>query len=108
MNQYNRRASTKDLSFCVVDLKAVIKKELLGKGKKYENIIQDLMKYDEENEEGLPKSVKSICEKLGISTAKYRKALEQIYSDLLEILSNEETIALQYAGTTCHLAIKGF
>jgi hypothetical protein len=58
---------------------------LMNKGKAYEPLLLEILKYNYYSEEDQPfPTGKELQQKLGIKPATYKKQLEQIYNDLLE------------------------
>ncbi len=65
-------------------------RQLCGRGKKYDNLITEILKYNFYSGDSYRPDSKELQELLKISPATYKAQLEEIYLDFLELLHQDE------------------
>jgi len=102
---YEEKIKTQNLLYGLKYHKRILNK-LLNRKKEYDLFLADAIGMDELFEEGRRFYVKEVAKKLGISTAKIRRYLEQIYDDIIEFLQKEDRAPIVPGKTNCSISLK--
>jgi len=79
---------------------------LLNQGKGYDSFLINLIGLNKLFDNDRKVYVKEVAEKTGISTAKIRRYLEQIYDDIIEFLQIEDRTPIITGNVNCSISIK--
>jgi len=85
--------------------KSILNK-LLNRGKEYDSFLINLIGLNELFDDGRKVYVKEVARKVGISTAKIRRYLEQIYDNIIELLQTEDRTPIITGNVNCSISIK--
>jgi len=97
---------SKELIFSISSMKSFCR-FLTPKDETYQKVLDQVLQYDYYNEDSKLPSSKDIYTKLGITSASFKKYLNQIYTDLIELMFNNPSV-FSISKLTYHFYIRGF
>ena len=104
----NQQPDLRSILISVASLAKIAQKHLIGIGKPYEELIEDLVGYDIHDEDAyFPETNKEIYSKLDIKPNVYKKWLKMLYVDLQDLLKNDKPIVYELNGYNCFITARG-